>query len=33
MGHYDYATVIDIFEMRITSASGAAEDGLEVKPQ
>jgi flavin reductase (DIM6/NTAB) family NADH-FMN oxidoreductase RutF len=33
MGYYDYATITDIFEMRIPSASGAAEDGLEGKPQ
>ena len=32
MGYYDYATITDIFEMRIPSASGAAEDGLEGKP-
>ena len=33
MGYYDYATITEIFEMRIPSASGAAEDGLEGKPQ
>ena len=33
LGYYDYATITDIFEMRIPSASGAAEDGLEGKPQ
>ena len=33
MGYYDYPTITDIFEMRIPSASGAAEDGLEGKPQ
>ena len=33
MGYYDYATITDIFEMRIPSASGAAEDGLEGKLQ
>ncbi len=33
MGYYDYATITNIFEMRIPSASGAAEDGLEGKPQ
>ena len=32
MGYYDYATITDSFEMRIPSASGAAEDGLEGKP-
>ena len=32
MGYYDYATITEIFEMRIPSASGAAEDGLEGKP-
>ncbi|MEO1143868.1 MAG: hypothetical protein AAFW66_16270, partial [Pseudomonadota bacterium] len=32
MGYYDYATITDTFEMRIPSASGAAEDGLEGKP-
>ena len=33
MGYYDNATITNIFEMRIPSASGAAEDGLEGKPQ
>jgi flavin reductase (DIM6/NTAB) family NADH-FMN oxidoreductase RutF len=32
MGYYDYARISDTFEMRIPSASGAAEDGLEGKP-
>ena len=32
MGYYDYAMITNIFEMRIPSASGAAEDGLEGKP-
>ena len=32
MGYYDYAVVRETFEMRIPSASGAAEDGLEGKP-
>lgn len=32
MGYYDYARISDTFEMRIPSASGPAEDGLEGKP-
>ena len=32
MGYYDYARISETFEMRIPSASGAAEDGLEGKP-
>ena len=32
MGYYDYATIRDTFEMRIPSATGLAEDGLEGKP-
>lgn len=31
MGYYDYTVVRDVFEMRIPSASDAAEDGLEGK--
>ena len=31
MGYYDYTCIKDVFEMRIPSASGAAEDGLEGK--
>ena len=31
LGYYDYTTVTETFEMRIPSASGAAEDGLEGK--
>ena len=32
MGYYDYARITETFEMRIPSATGAAEDGLEGKP-
>lgn len=32
MGYYDYARISETFEMRIPSATGAAEDGLEGKP-
>jgi flavin reductase (DIM6/NTAB) family NADH-FMN oxidoreductase RutF len=32
MGYYDYTRITETFEMRIPSASGAAEDGLEGKP-
>ena len=32
MGYYDYACISETFEMRIPSASGATEDGLEGKP-
>lgn len=32
MGYYDYTCITDVFEMRIPSASGVAEDGLEGKP-
>ena len=32
MGYYDYARISETFEMRIPSASGATEDGLEGKP-
>lgn len=31
LGYYDYTTITETFEMRIPSASGAAEDGLEGK--
>lgn len=32
MGYYDYTAITDVFEMRIPSATGVAEDGLEGKP-
>ena len=32
MGYYEYARISETFEMRIPSAPGTAEDGLEGKP-